>query len=54
MTSTVPKHEIISVTVDQTELKQQCYDVRVAVFIHEQGLIRVPCLNVSGFLSDAD
>ena len=33
----VPDHEIIVVTKDMAELPQQCYDVRVAVFISEQG-----------------
>lgn len=33
----VPDHEIITVTPDMTDLRQQCYDVRVAVFVEEQG-----------------
>lgn len=30
-------HEIILVTPEMTELRQQCYDIRVAVFVSEQG-----------------
>ena len=32
-----PDHEIIAVTPEMTELRQQCYDIRVAVFVDEQG-----------------
>ena len=32
-----PDHEIIEVTPDMTELRQQCYNIRVAVFVDEQG-----------------
>ena len=38
MTSaSAPDHEIITVTPDMVELRQQCYDIRVAVFVDEQG-----------------
>ena len=38
MTSaSAPDHEIITVTPDMTDLRQQCYDIRVTVFIKEQG-----------------
>ena len=35
--ASVPDHEIITVTPDMTDLHQQCYDIRVAVFVEEQG-----------------
>jgi len=35
--ASAPDHEIIVVTPDMAELRQQCYDVRVAVFVGEQG-----------------
>ena len=35
--ASAPDHEIIVVTPDMAELRQQCYDIRVAVFIDEQG-----------------
>jgi len=35
--TSAPDHEIIAVTPDMAELRQQCYDVRVAVFVNEQG-----------------
>ncbi|KAF9652508.1 acyl-CoA N-acyltransferase [Thelephora ganbajun] len=38
MTSaSTPEHEIIIVTPEMTMLWQQCYDIRVAVFVVEQG-----------------
>ena len=35
--ASVLDHEILVVTPDMAELRQQCYDVRVAVFVGEQG-----------------
>lgn len=35
--ASAPDHEIIAVTPDMSGLCQQCYDIRVAVFIKEQG-----------------
>ena len=35
--ASAPDHEIITVTSGMVELRQQCYDVRVAVFVDEQG-----------------
>ena len=32
-----PDHEIIAVTPDMVKFRQQCYDIRVAVFVNEQG-----------------
>ncbi|KAF9788415.1 acyl-CoA N-acyltransferase [Thelephora terrestris] len=32
-----PDHEIIVVTPEMNELRQQCYDIRIAVFVSEQG-----------------
>jgi predicted GNAT family N-acyltransferase len=32
-----PGHEITVVTPERNELRQQCYDIRIAVFVSEQG-----------------
>jgi hypothetical protein len=32
-----PDHEIIVVTPDMTELRQQCHYIRIVVFVDEQG-----------------
>ena len=32
-----PDHEMIVVTPDMAELRQQCFGVRIAVFVGEQG-----------------
>lgn len=41
--ASAPDHQIIVVTPDMTELRQQCYDIRIAVFVSEQGkFIRRP------------
>jgi hypothetical protein len=40
--ASAPDYEIIVVTPDMTELRQQCYDVRVAVFVDEQGEFNCP------------
>jgi hypothetical protein len=36
-----PDHEIIVVTPEINELRQQCYDIRIAVFVSEQGELLV-------------
>jgi hypothetical protein len=54
--NTRPDHEVITLTptgvANREALRQQCYDVRVTVFVHEQGfpldveideLVRPPC-----------
>lgn len=35
--ASAPDHEIIAVTPDMAELRQQCHDIRIAVFVDEQG-----------------
>ena len=36
-TKTTPAHEIVVVDHNQQDLRRQCYDVRINVFVHEQG-----------------
>ncbi|KAF7975107.1 hypothetical protein HWV62_10387 [Athelia sp. TMB] len=36
-TKTIPEHEIVAVQHNQQDLRRQCYDVRINVFVHEQG-----------------
>lgn len=33
----IPDHEIVVVDYKQQDLRRQCYDVRINVFVHEQG-----------------
>lgn len=39
--TTVPAHEVVQIPAygapGRDELKQQCFDVRIDVFVHEQG-----------------
>ena len=35
--ASAPDHEIIMVTPEMTELRRQCHDIRITVFVNEQG-----------------
>lgn len=42
VSASAPDHEIIEVTPDMNELRQQCHDIRIAVFVDEQGEFNRP------------
>ena len=54
-TAAVPLHEVIRIPaygeVGHEELKRQCFDLRIAVFVHEQGFpLEVEIDQLSRFL----